>query len=154
VRCGPQKGERGWDGGKKLNGRKRHALTCSAGFLPAVLVTAACLHDKHGVDPLLARPHAAGWHLRRLVGDGSYAGEDVAGDAARHGATLKVASRPQQRTGFVPIPLRWRIEQGLGILTTRNRRLVRDWEQLPEVSETVMLVANLRRLIRVIARSC
>src|SRR3954451_13484839 len=52
VRCGPQKGDRGWDGGKKLNGRKRHALTCSAGFLLAVLVTAACL--------LL---DGAGWHV-------------------------------------------------------------------------------------------
>ena len=117
-------------------------------------VTAARLHDKHGVDPLLARSHAAGWHPRRLIGAGSYAGEDVAGDDARHGATLTVASRPQEREGFVPIPLRWRVEQGLGILTTRNRRLVRDWEQLPHVSETVMLVANLRRLIRAVARSC
>ena len=154
VRCGPQRGERGWDGGKKLNGRKRHVLTCSAGFLLAVLVTAACLHDKHGVDPLLARSHASGWRLRRLVSDGSYAGEDVAGDAARHGATFAVAPRPQRRTGFVPIPLRWRVEQASGVLTTRNRRLVRDWEQLPEVSETVMVVANLRRLTRDVARSC
>src|SRR3954463_11554499 len=154
VRCGPQKGERGWDGGKKVNGRKRHVLTCSAGFLLVAMVTAASVHDKHGPDPLLARAHAAGWRLRRLTGDGSYAREGVPGGAARHGATLKVASRPQQRMGFVPIPLRWRIEQGLGILTTRNRRLVRDWEQLPEVSETVMVVANLRRLIRVIVRSC
>ena len=87
------------------------------------------------------------------MGDGSYAGEDVAGDAARHGATFTVAARTQQRSGFVPIPLRWRVEQGLGILTTRNRRLVRDWEQLPEVSETIMLVANLRRLIRAVARA-
>src|SRR5690349_1467174 len=148
VRCGPQKGERGWDGGKGLNGRKRHVVTCSAGFLLAVLVTAACLHDKHGVDPLLARSHAAGWRLRRLVGDGSYAG-----DAARHGATFAVAPRPRRHAGFVPIPLRWRVEQGLGILTTHNRRLVRDWEQLPEVAETVMLLANLRRLIRAVARS-
>src|SRR5918912_2261310 len=153
VRCGPRRGERGWDGGKRLNGRKRHVLTCSAGFLLATLVTAASVHDKHGVDPLLARSRAAGWHLRGLVGDGSYAGEDVAGDAARHGATFTVASRPQQRSGFVPIPLRWRVEQGLGILMTRNRRLVRDWEQVPEVSETVILVANLRRLIRFVVRS-
>src|SRR5919206_4008398 len=149
VRCGPRRGERGWDGGKRLNGRKRHVLTCSAGFLLATLVTAASVHDKHGVDPLLARSHAAGWHLRGLVGDGSYAG-----DAARHGATFTVAPRPQQHSGFVPIPLRWRVEQGLGILMTRNRRLVRDWEQVPEVSETVMLVANLRRLIRFVVRSC
>jgi putative transposase len=153
VRCGPQKGERGWDGGKKLNGRKRHVLMCSAGFLLATLVAAASLHDKHGPDPLLARAHAAGWRLRRLIGDGSYAGEDVAGDVARRGATFTVAARPQQRSGFVPIPLRWRVEQGLGILTTRNRRLVRDWEQLPEVSETIMIVANLRRLIRAVARA-
>ena len=119
-----------------------------------MLVTAACLHDKHGPDPLLARAHAAGWRLRRLVGDGSYAGEDVAGDAARHGAILTVAARPRERRGFVPIPLRWRVEQAFGILTTRNRRLVRDWEQLPEVSEAMMLVANLRRLIRAVARAC
>src|ERR671933_1681700 len=148
VRCGPRRGERGWDGGKRPNGRKRHVLTCSAGFLLATLVTAASVHDKHGVDPLLARSRAAGWHLRGLVGDGSYAG-----DAARHGATFTVASRPWQHSGFVPIPLRWRVEQGLGILMTRNRRLVRDWEQVPEVSETVMLVANLRRLIRFVVRS-
>ena len=132
VRCGPQKGERGWDGGKKINGRKRHVLTCSAGFLLVAMVTAASMHDKHGPDPLLARAHAAGWRLRRLVGDGSYAGEDVAGDAARHGAILTVAARPRERQGFVPIPLRWRVEQALGILTTRSRRLVRDWEQLPD----------------------
>lgn len=154
VRRGPRKGERGWDGGEKPNGRKRHALTCSAGFLLAALVTAARPRDKRGVDPLLARSHAAGRHLRRPIGDGSCAGEDVAGDAARHGATLTVASRPQERGGFVPIPLRWRVEQRLGILTTRDGRLVRDREQLPHVSGAVMLVANLRRLIRVVARSC
>src|SRR3954451_6588821 len=72
VRCGPRKGERGWDGGKKINGRKRHVLTCSAGFLLVAMVTAASMHDKHGPDPLLARAHAAGWRLRRLTGDGSY----------------------------------------------------------------------------------
>jgi hypothetical protein len=149
----PYKGERGWDGGKKINGRKRHVLTCSAGFLLVAMATAASMHDKHGPDPLLARAHAAGWRLRRLTGDGSYAGEDVAGDAARHGAILTVAARPRERRGFVPIPLRWRVGQGLGILTTRDRRLARDWEQLLEVSETMMLVANIRRLIRVIARS-
>ena len=142
------------DGGKRLNGRKRQVLTCSAGFLLAVPVTVASLHGKHGVDPLLARASAAGWRLRRLIGDGSYAGEDVASDAARHGATFGVVARPRQRGGFTPVPLRWRIEQALGVLTIRNRRLVRDWEQLPEVSETMMIVANLRRLVRTLAQSC
>src|SRR6478735_4651109 len=103
VRCGPQKGERGWDGGKKLNGRKRHVLMCSAGFLLVAMVTAACLHDKHGPDPLLARAHASGWRLRRLVGDGSYAGEDVAGDAARRRAP---AGAPGLRPDPAPLARR------------------------------------------------
>ena len=107
------------------------------------------MHDKHGPDPLLARAHAAGWRLRRLVGDGSYAG-----DAAPHGAILTVAGAAAGAPGLVRIPLRWRVEQALGILTTRSRRPVRDWEQLPAVSEAMMLVANLRRLIRAVARAC
>ena len=56
VRCGPQKGERGWNGAKRLNGRKRHVLTCSAGFLLAVLVTAACLPARQARCRPAARP--------------------------------------------------------------------------------------------------
>lgn len=52
----------------------------------------------------------------------------------------------------IMVPFRWRVEQALGVLTIRNRRLVRDWEQLPETSETMMIVANLRRLVRTVAR--
>ncbi len=66
--------------------------------------------------------------LRRLIGDGGYAGEDVASDAARHGATFGAAARPCRRRDFTPVPLRWRIEQALGVLTIRDRRLVRDWK--------------------------
>src|SRR3954464_4246826 len=113
VRCGPQKGERGWDGGKKINGRKRHVLTCSAGFLLVAMATAASTHDKHGPDPLLARAHAAGWRLRRRVGDGGYAGEDVAGDAARHGAILTVAA-PAGAPGLRPDPAPLARRAGLG----------------------------------------
>jgi transposase len=54
VTSGPQKGERGVDGNKKVKGIKRHLLTCSLGFVLAVLVSAANLHDTHGLDPLLA----------------------------------------------------------------------------------------------------
>ena len=55
VTSGPQKGERGVDGNKKVRGIKRHVLTCSFGFVLAVLVSAANLHDTHGLEPLLER---------------------------------------------------------------------------------------------------
>ena len=65
VTSGPQKGERGVDGNKKVRGIKRHLLTCSFGFVLAVLVSAANLHDTHGLEPLLDRAAEAGWDLRR-----------------------------------------------------------------------------------------
>ena len=61
VTSGPQKGERGVDGNKRVKGVKRHLLTCSFGFVLAVFVSAANLHDTHGLEPLLERAAEAGW---------------------------------------------------------------------------------------------
>src|SRR3954465_12079418 len=83
VTPGPQKGERGVDGNKKVRGIKRHLLTCSFGFVLAVLVSAANLHDTHGLEPLLERAAEAGWDLRRGEGDAIPAGP--AGRAAGRG---------------------------------------------------------------------
>src|SRR3954454_18501687 len=74
VTPGPQKGERGVDGNKKVRGIKRHLLTCSFGFVLAVLVSAANLHDTHGLEPLLERAAEAGWDLRRVKVDAIYTG--------------------------------------------------------------------------------
>src|SRR3954469_72172 len=122
VRCGPQAGPRGTDGGKRVHGRKRHLLTCSIGLLLAVLVTAANLHDSRAVAPLLARVAAAGWQLERIVGDDAYAGQPagsrlgrgggnapcpanpVGRGAARHGIAVQIAAKPTDSPGFAPIP--------------------------------------------------
>jgi putative transposase len=134
VRCGPQAGPRGTDGGKRVHGRKRHLLTCSIGLLLAVLVTAANLHDSRAVAPLLARAAAAGWQLERLVGDDAYAGQPVVQEAARHGIAVQIAAKPTDSPGFAPIPLRWRVEASIGTLTTRYRSLARDWTTTPQES--------------------
>jgi putative transposase len=55
VTSGPQRGGRGVDGNKEVKGIKRHGLTCSFDFVLAVLVSAANLHDTHGLEPLLER---------------------------------------------------------------------------------------------------
>src|SRR4051812_28409742 len=72
VTSGPQRGERGVDGNKKVKGIKRHVLTCSFGLVLAVFVSAANLHDTHGLEPLLDRAAEAGWDLRRGKGDAIY----------------------------------------------------------------------------------
>ena len=55
VVSGPQQGERGFDGNKKIKGVKRHVLTCSLGFVLAILVTAANVHDTRAAELLLDR---------------------------------------------------------------------------------------------------
>ena len=72
VVSGPQKGERGVDGNKNIRGIKRHVLTCSFGFVLAVFVSAANLHDTHGLAPLLEQADATGWRLTRVKVDGIY----------------------------------------------------------------------------------
>ena len=93
VTSGPQKGERGVDGNKKVRGIKRHLLTCSFGFVLAVLVSAANLHDTHGLEPLLERAAEAGWDLRRVKVDAIYTGPVVRAAAERHAVDVQVSYR-------------------------------------------------------------
>src|SRR3954464_12463141 len=153
VASGPQRGERGVDGHKKVRGTKRHVLTCSFGLVLAVFVSAANLHDTHGLEPLLERAAEAGWDLRRIKVDAIYAGPTVRAAAERHAVEVQVSLRDPAARGFAPLPVRWRIEATFGTLTNRYRRLTRNLEQSPEAAENVVEVANLRRILRVLTRS-
>jgi putative transposase len=153
VASGPQKGERGIDGNKKVKGIKRHVLTCSFGLVLAVFVSAANLHDTHGLEPLLERAAKAGWDLRRVKVDAIYTGATVRAAGERHGIDVQVSPRDPTVRGFAPLPVRWRIEATFGTLTNRYRRLTRNLEQSSGAAENVVEVANLRRVLRILTRS-
>ena len=152
VVSGPQKGERGVDGNKTIKGIKRHVLTCSFGFVLAVLVSAANLHDTHGLEPLLEQADATGWKLAQVKVDGIYTGPTVHAAAARHEVEVQVTLRDPAIRGFAPLPLRWRIEATFGTLTNRYRRLTRHLEQSADAAENLVEIANLRRVLRVLTR--
>jgi putative transposase len=152
VTAGPQKGERGVDGNKKIKGIKRHVLTCSFGFVLAVFVTVASLHDTRGLAPLLERATAAGWTLRRVKVDGIYLGPTVEEASVRHKVDVQVSQRDPGIKGFEPLPIRWRIEATFGTLSNRHRRLTRHLEQSAAAAENVVEIANLRRVLRAITR--
>src|SRR4051812_1373006 len=135
-----------------VKGIKRHVLTCSFGLVLAVFVSAANLHDTHGLEPLLDRAAEAGWDLRRIKADAIYAGPTVRAAAERHAVEVQVSLRDPAARGFAPLPVRWRIEATFGTLTDRYRRLTRNLEQSPEAAENVVEVANLRRVLRVLTR--
>jgi putative transposase len=153
VASGPQKGERGVDGNKKVRGIKRHVPTCSFGLVLAVFVSAANLHDTHGLEPLLERAAEAGWDLRQVKVDAIYAGATVRAAGERHGIDVQASVRGPSARGFAPLPVRWRIEATFGTPTNRYRRLTRNLEQSSRAAENVVELANLRRGLRILPRS-
>jgi len=152
VVSGPQKGERGVDGHKKIKGIKRHIVTCSLGFVLGALVTPANVHDTAAAGPLLDRVIMDGWRPERVVVDGIYTGERMDEAAARHDLTIQVSTRPEGIKGFVPLPLRWRIEATLGTQTNRFRHLTRNLTQAPGAAEDAIWLDNTHRLLKVYHR--
>src|SRR5215212_5623295 len=153
VSSGPQRGERGVDGNKRIEGIERHVLSCSPGLVPAVLVTAADLHDTAAAAVLLDRAAADGWAPQRLEADGIYVGARMAAAAERHALDVQITSREPGAKGFKPPPLRWRIEATFGTQTNRYRRLTRNHEQSPTAAEDAVANANCHRVLRAYTRN-
>lgn len=153
VATGPQKGPRGTDGNKKVRGVKRHVLTCSLGFVLAVAVTAANVHDSQAAPGLLERAAADGVALARVRVDASYWGRPLDEAAARHGTEFQATMRAEGERAFRPLPLRWRIESTFGTLKNRYRRLTRNLEQSPQAAEDAVEVANFNRVLLAYSRA-
>jgi transposase len=134
---------RGFDAGKKINGRKRHVAVDTLGLLLCVLVTAASVQDRDGARPLLAVLAATCQRVRLVWADGGYAGRLV--DWTRHnwGIVLQIVKRTDGMTGFVVLPRRWVVERTLAWIT-RHRRCARDYERLPAHHEGMVRWAMIR----------
>jgi transposase len=142
---------RGYDAGKKVQGRKRHIAVDTIGLLLTVLVTAASVQDRDAAKPLL-------WNLRRAFpsiklawADGGYAGKLVTWAKSRLRLRLEIVKRPDDLHTFKVLPRRWVVERTLAWIT-RHRRTVRDYERLHAHHETyvywAMIIVMTRRLAR------
>ncbi|WP_329316176.1 IS5 family transposase [Streptomyces sp. NBC_01278] len=119
---------RGFDGGKLINGRKRHVVVDTLGLLLAVMVTAADMGDRAAAQVLLTQVTAA-HHLLALVwADGGYTGSLVEYCLAALALVLAIVKRSDDMRGFVVRPKRWIVERFFAHLM-RSRRLVRDFER-------------------------
>jgi transposase len=128
----------GWDGGKKVGGRKRHLVVDCLGLVLAVAVTAASVQDRDAAVPLLERLRTMYFSIRLVWADGGYAGRLVGWAAERLHLTLEIVRRTDDTTGFVVLPRRWVVERTLSWLM-RSRRLARDYETLPAIHEAMVL---------------
>jgi putative transposase len=101
--------ERGYDGGKKINGRNRHVLVDTIGVLLVVSITSAALDDGAAAK-LLAQISAADFpRLTVIFGDSKYHNHDLDAWLKEHrpGWRIEVKKRPGGSTGFIPLPKRW-----------------------------------------------
>jgi putative transposase len=119
VVSGPQKGERGFDGNKKVKGIKRHVLSCSLGFVLAVVVTPANVHDTKAVEMVLDRAVENGFNIERAKVDAIYTGPTIEAVSGLHKVEFQVSTRESEAKGFAPLPIRWRLEATFGTGTNR-----------------------------------
>lgn len=153
VKMAAQAGSKGYDGGKGVNGRKRHLLVDTLGLILAVVVTAANVADARGLRQLLGRYFAHGVRrLRRLWADGAYAGEPLQTWVGALKRTYKVVLEIVARApaGFQVVHRRWVVERTFAWLLN-FRRLVKDYEVLTRNSEALIQVAMIHLLIRRLA---
>jgi transposase len=142
------------DGGKLVNGRKRHFLVDTIGLLLMVVVTAAGLSDQQGARQVfehLEQKRQKFPRLVRILADGTYRGETFMHwvmDSFRW--ILEVVLRSDDVKGFVVQPKRWVVERSFAWLLW-SRRLSKDYERLPQMSEAFIYVTMIRIMIKRLA---
>jgi putative transposase len=149
-------GPRGYDAGKKINGRKRHIVVDTLGLLLAVVVHPANVQDYDGAVLVLGLLGGLRSRFRRLkviFADGAY-GRNSLPDAVRQafGWVLQTVLRPVDVKGFVVLPKRWIVERTFGWLG-RYRRHSKDYERNTASSEAMIYIAMTHLMLRRLARS-
>ena len=146
--------KRGFDGGKKVSGRKRNLIVDTLGLVVLAKVTAANVQDVHAgkqiFQDLLQRPELLE-RLQIIFADGGYRGELVAWVKENLHAELSIVLKKDDQIGFQVLPKRWVIER-TNAWISRNRRLARDYERLVASCESFIYIAMIRLGLRRLAR--
>lgn len=145
-------GPRRYDGGKRINGRKRHILVDSAGLLLAVAVTVGSVSDAAGAIRLLDRHVYATTHprLEELNADAAYRRRmltEYLAHECRVRLRLVVRMKPPEVRGFVPVKKRWVVERTFGWFG-KYRGLARDYETIESSSEALVKVAMIHLILQ------
>lgn len=145
-----QPGERGYDAGKKIVGRKRHILVDTLGLMLVAVVHPANIQDRDGAKLVLDKARWFGW-LRVVFADGGYAGKLVhwvSSTFLGQGTRLEIV--PRLGEGFRVLAKRWIVERTFAWLG-QYRRLSKDYEVKTAHSEAFLYAASARLMLRRLA---
>ena len=141
-------GPRGFDAGKKIKGRKRHALVDTDGRGLTLQVHPASVQDRDGAVPLLQASRGSFPFIQRVFADTAYAAEPVA-NATR--VVVEIVRKLPDQVGFTILPRRWVVERFFAWIN-RNRRLAKDFEGTIASATAFVQAASVMLLIRRLAR--
>ncbi len=174
--------QRGYDGGKKVKGRKRHLLVDTEGLVLKARVHSAKVMDWDGIKRLLRRADEHFPRLRHLWVDAGYRGEDKGKEWVERvfGWSVDLVERQKKPApkkvlmawaqqwlkegivvdweklmppkGFVVLPRRWVVERSFAWIG-HNRRMSKDYEQLCASGEAFVYAAMSRLMLRRLARA-
>ena len=142
--------ERGDDGGKKIQGRKRHVLVDTLGVLRVVLITSAGLEEGVAAITLLARLRADECpRLTVICGESKYHTHELAAwlKEQRPGWRIEVKKRPEGRTAFTPLPQRWVVER-TNAWKGRSRRTSKEYERNPDSSAARIQLSHIQFMLQ------
>ena len=140
----------GYDGGKKIKGRKRHILVDTLGLLLAVVVTAANLDDGTYASLVLAKLTPEKYpRIKKVFADNKYNNKTLQAwlrdQQVPYEIEISVKEAAEQR--FKPLKIRWVVEQAHAC-HGRCRRLSKDYERRTSSSETWIQLSAIQRMLR------
>jgi putative transposase len=174
VKTTDRGGPHGYDGAKKLSGRKRHVIVDTTGLLIKVVVHIASLQDREGVKLLLSPIKGVFPRLKKVWVDQGYTGTGRAWIEQELGWEVEVVRHPwrprgmwmwpgmeiteemlaafRRPKGFRHLPRRWIVERTLAWIG-RNRRMSKDYEYLPRSSESMVQLTMIRVMLKRLAKA-
>jgi len=141
-------GPRGYNAGKKIKGRKRHAMVDTDGRPLVIQTHAADIQDRDGAVPLLKASRASFPFVEIAFADGAYNADRVK-DATP--ITIDIVKKIAHQVGFQVLPRRWVVERTFAWLN-RNRRLAKDFEATIDSAATFLYAASVMLLTRRLGR--
>ena len=119
--------EKGYDGSKKIQGRKRHIVTDTLWLIIAVVIHSADIQEREGAKLFMGQLRYRFPRLKKILADGGYTGELIEWVLRGFGWTLEIVHKVAGIGGFNVLPKRWVVERTFGWFNF-NRRLAKDYE--------------------------